>query len=258
MTEWDLDVRVEKVRTLEGVTALTVRPLLRGGRPSDGPLVLVVHGLGSRKERHLELCLLLARAGMTACALDACLHGERSTPEAAARCQAPGSPAFASFFTEAVSATAAELAPLAAHLGHVRYGVVGHSMGGFVALRAAVEDPRIEAVVSIAGSPDWAETARAAGLPPEAVAEAEALSPLGRADAFWPRPLLMLHGDADQTVPVGGQRRLHAALSAGAYAAAPDRLSFVEYPGVGHEFLPDMAERAADWMRRFLPTGDAD
>jgi len=257
MTEWDLNVRVEKVRTPEGVTALTVRPLSDGGRPADGPLVLVIHGLGSRKERHLELCLLLARAGITACALDACLHGERSTPEAAVLCQAPGSPAFASFFTEAVSATAAELAPLAAHLGHERYGVVGHSMGGFVALLAAVEDARVEAVVSIAGSPDWAATARAAGLPPGELTEAEALSPLRRADAYWPRPLLMLHGDADQTVPVGGHRRLHAALSAGAYAAAPDRLALVEYPGVGHDFLPNMAERSAEWMRRFLLSGQA-
>jgi dipeptidyl aminopeptidase/acylaminoacyl peptidase len=61
-----------------------------------------------------------------------------------------------------------------------------------------------------------------------------------------------LHGDADVTVPIDGARRLYVELSTTAYAADPERLSLVEYPGLGHEFVPDMVERSVAWMRRWM------
>jgi len=248
--EWGLRLRVDKVRTPEGVPVLMVAD---ADREAPGPLVLVVHGLRSRKERHLELCLRLARAGFTAAALDAAHHGERASSEDEAILAGPDTaPALAALFTRAIAETAGNLAGVARFLGHQRYGLVGHSMGAYIAFRAAVTDPLAAAVVAVSGNPDWAAQARGAGLAGEAIAPAGGGGPLTHAAAIYPRPLLMLHGDSDGTVPVTGVRTLYERLCVGPYCADRERVSLVEYPGVGHDLLPDMIERAAAWMERHL------
>jgi hypothetical protein len=252
-------IRIEKHRVQNAITCLTfcdeaVPPA--GGEEVDAcrPLVFVVHGLMSRKERHIELCLALARAGFLACTLDAHHHGERATPEASSRLSGALGLEFFGAFAEAVIGTAADLPILGDYFGAPRYGVIGHSMGGYVALRAGATDERVRVVVSIAGNPDWLllPDNAAAYLPPAIADLVRSESPLGQADRFWPRPLLMLHGTADTTVPIQGHRNLLAAVRP-RYAPDPARLDFVEYPGVGHEWLPDMAERAVAWMTRYLP-----
>lgn len=249
MEEWSLRLTARKVRTPEGVPALVVSDTER----PPGPLVLVVHGLRSRKERHWELCLELARAGFTAAALDAVGHGERATTEEAAALGQPDtSPALAALFGRAIVETVADLGVVARYLGYVSYGVIGHSMGGYVALKTACTDPAVAAAVSISGNPDWAGQAEAAGLPTDVVAAVRGQSPLTLADRFYPRPLLMLHGDADQVVPISGAQSLYHYLRDGPYSATPEAVSLVTYPGVGHDFLPDMVHRSVDWMQRFL------
>ena len=249
-------VRIEKHRVEGDIAVLTFEEVGVGEDltpPPPRPLVFVAHGLLSRKERHIELCLDLARAGFLACTLDARHHGERATPEAEACLAGEMNAAFLAAFAEAVVGTVADLGTLSAYFGRDRYGIVGHSMGGFIALKAAVSDPRAQVIVSIAGNPDWAGPAPpSAPLSPQQRAWIERESPLSLADRFWPRPLLLLHGTADEVVPVHGARALHAALRPRYAAGDPSRLALVEYPGVDHAFLPDMAARAVAWMARFL------
>lgn len=221
--------------------------------PTPRPLVFVAHGLLSRKERHIELCLDLARAGFLACTLDARHHGERATPEAEAGLSGEMNAAFLAAFAEAVVGTVEDLGTLADYFERDRYGVVGHSMGGFIALKAAVTDPRAAVIVSIAGNPDWAGLVPpGARLTPEQRAWLLRESPLALRDRFRPRPLLLLHGNPDEVVPVYGARALHAALRPRYDAEDPSRLALIEYPGAGHALLPDMAARAVDWIARFL------
>ncbi len=244
-------VRIEKHRVSGGIAALTFaaeeEEVGRGSRP----LVFVVHGLLSRKERHIELCLALAEAGYLACTLDARHHGERATPEATTFLGGGLGTEFLMTFAEVVLGTVADLGTLADYFGRDRYGLVGHSMGGYIALKTAVTDPRAAVIVSISGNPDWAAVPDGVTLPPVALEMARAESPLSYPDRFWPRPLLLLHGDADLMVPIHGHRALFSALQP-RYTKDLTRLSLVEYPGGGHEFIPDMAERAVAWMRRFL------
>lgn len=263
MREWSRLVRIEKHQAPHGIACLTFAD--EGASPLTRPLVFVVHGLLSRKERHSELCLDLAHAGFTACALDARSHGERATPEGVARLSGALNMEFLWAFADAVIGTAADLTAVADYLGHDGYGVIGHSMGGYVALRAGVTEERVRAVVSVAGNPDWsllpAGRDGAAGpfLPPEVAELARRESPLGQAARFFPRPVLMLHGASDTVVPIAGHRALHDALRSRYDDAGPemrDRLSLVEYPGVGHDWLPDMAARAVAWMTRYLPPAE--
>ena len=255
MRESQQTVRIERHRVGDDITVITFEAAdATDAAPTPTPrrpLVFVVHGLQSRKERHVELCLLLAEAGFLACTLDARHHGERATPETMALLGGRMSAGFALLFAEAVMGTAQDVGALADYFGRERYGLIGHSMGGYVALKTAVHDPRAAVVVSIAGNPDWTILPEGVFLPPEALMLARAESPITYPDRFWPRPLLLLHGDADPVVPVRGDRALHELLTP-RYAEDPGRLSLVEYPRVGHEFTPDMAARAVAWMTRYL------
>jgi len=68
-----------------------------------------------------------------------------------------------------------------------------------------------------------------------------------------PRPLLLMNGDKDDGSPVDGIRTLEIKVRP-AYAlsgAAPLFQSEV-YPGVGHEYLPEMWQKTLSWFNRHL------
>jgi acetyl esterase/lipase len=126
---------------------------------------------------------------------------------------------------------------------------IGHSAGGHLALWAAARG-LVTHAVSQAGVTDLAEAARrglSGGvvhelLPANAypLASPAELLPLGA-------PQLLVHGEDDDTVPVGLSRSYHAAA-----VAAGDRVDLVTLPGVGHyEHLdPSTAAWRAviDWL----------
>jgi dienelactone hydrolase len=118
-----------------------------------------------------------------------------------------------------------------------RVGLVGFSLGAFLALSvAAEEDVKIAAVVDFFG-----------GLPEERRARLTQLP-----------PTLILHGDQDQTVPVREARLLGEWL---AVHRSPGEVKI--YPGVDHVFakprggldwdaLRDAQERTAAFLERYL------
>jgi dienelactone hydrolase len=74
--------------------------------------------------------------------------------------------------------------------GHARVAIMGVSMGAYIALAAATVEPRLSAIVSILGSPDWTP----ADQDPAPFADLVRESPLRTPEAFPPRPLLLLNG----------------------------------------------------------------
>lgn len=108
-----------------------------------------------------------------------------------------------------------------------RVGLLGFSLGAYLALAEATFDPRVGAVVAFFG-----------GLP-------DALA--GRADRL--PPTLVLHGDADPVVPVAEARKLQALLERHDVAH-----EVVIYPGQGHSFH---GETARDAERRTVGFFDA-
>jgi acetyl esterase/lipase len=123
--------------------------------------------------------------------------------------------------------------------------LVGHSAGGHLALWAAGECAVAE-VVSLAGVCDL-EAAVAAQLGAGAVLDL--LGPDPGADVFAAAspiarlplsvPALLIHGDADDNVPIE-QSRSYAAAA----AAAGDRCRLLELPGADHFELVDPRGRA--------------
>jgi dienelactone hydrolase len=124
-----------------------------------------------------------------------------------------------------------------------RVGLVGFSLGAFLALTvAAEEDIRIAAVVDFFG-----------GLPEEQRARLKKLP-----------PALIIHGDQDNTVPVGEARFLGDWLAA---HQVPGEVKV--YEGVDHVFatthggldwstVRDAQRRTAAFLERYLKNGEID
>ena len=121
----------------------------------------------------------------------------------------------------------------------LRIGGLGLSMGGYALIQAASRDPRIESVVLEAVPPDVVETTRwqhrkwgavsvwpalwALRISPELLSRPNAET---RIAAIAPRPMLLISGDQDQTVPLPMTERMFDR------AADPKELWIV--PGAGH------------------------
>jgi carboxymethylenebutenolidase len=111
----------------------------------------------------------------------------------------------------------------------VPVGLVGFSLGGYLAVAAAGQDERVGAVVECFG-----------GLPDFAVGEFARMP-----------PVLILHGEADPVVPVSEAHRLAAWLAA---RGTPHQLHV--YAGLGHSFVgpsaTDALRRTAAFLTRHL------
>lgn len=151
---------------------------------------------------------------------------------------------------EDVEAAADAVARFGAPLDPARVVAVGHSAGGHLALWLAGTGT-VRAAVSLAGVCDLAGAAGeglgdgaavelAGGLPAERPEAYTLADPLGRLPTGVPQ--LLVHGDADDCVPVEQSRRY-----ARAAAAAGDRCELLELPDVGHFELID--PRDAAWRR---------
>ena len=101
---------------------LAVAEAGEGGRP-----LLLLHGFTGAKEDFTEWLDALAELGWHAVAPDHRGHGESSKPSAVE--------------AYSMSILAEDSTALADALGWTRYALLGHSMGGFVAQRMALEDP---------------------------------------------------------------------------------------------------------------------
>jgi alpha-beta hydrolase superfamily lysophospholipase len=137
-------------------------------------------------------------------------------------------------------------------------GVLGISMGAATALLEAADDPRVAAVVADSPFADLAAQVprrfgrgAAAGLAGryagwlggriigERVGNA---SPLRAIPRIAPRPVLLIHGDADRVIPDADSRALYAA------AGEPKQLWVV--PGAGH--VEAFGCERAEYERRVL------
>ena len=105
-------------------------------------------------------------------------------------------------------------------------GLIGFSNGGILATGASTLDPKVTAAVIYYGTDPWPLKTKAERYP----------------------PLLVLHGDADQIIPVENGKQLAAEAKA---LGAP--VDLVIYPGQSHGFGADFGKKdAVDALARSI------
>jgi uncharacterized protein len=146
--------------------------------------------------------------------------------------------------------------------GFTRIGAFGHSLGGAVALLAAAEDARLQAVAAQAPFADLTELGREAyaGLGPLKYPLVELMRLWSRiflggditrpspeaAAARLAIPILLLHSRDDEQVPFAHAERLREALARNPAAA------FVFGRGLHNAPAPDSARRVVEFFRQHL------
>ncbi|HET6386574.1 MAG TPA: alpha/beta fold hydrolase [Armatimonadota bacterium] len=219
------------------------------------PLILCVHGLGGSKDHFLPFAMSLAARGFVVALVDAVNHGERRHPDFENVVESR----FLPFFHECVMGTADEIPELLNALqsrpgiAPGSAGMTGFSMGGYITFRACCIESRLAAAAPCGASGDWSVDSLVPGafVNPVLRQMVEAVNPAAHVDRFPPRALLIQNGVLDDTVPITQARRF---LERGrpAYASCPDRLRWIEYPDLGHQFAPAMQDQVERWMVRWL------
>lgn len=225
---------IDLVSGRERVPAIWLTP----SRSERVPAALLLHGFSSSKERMAQAIgrALLAH-GVASLSLDLPFHGER---EGADR-EIPKNPlALVGAWKTAVAESRAATAWLTAQpeTDAARVGIVGYSLGGFLALMTAAEEDRLR-VVALAAAGDLPDRT------PYAALVRSLVDPLRAASQLEGRPLLLVNGRRDTTTRPAQAERLFAA------AREPKTLRW--YEG-GHWPPPAAIEGAAKWMAAELTT----
>jgi dienelactone hydrolase len=128
--------------------------------------------------------------------------------------------------------------------------LVGSSMGGFIANGIFATQQDLGGLVNINGSGSFLFTEnlfRKMQHREELSIEEEQLfkkyDPVGRKNGS--APVLLLHGDSDQTIPIDGQKEYYKYLT-----EVEDRntADLYIYKGINHEFTMDMIKDVITWL----------
>jgi len=231
--------RVELKFSREGEPGIPALLLLSESAPAPGAVLL--HGYSSRKE-HMAQALggELLRHGIASLAIDLPLHGSRADPLQAQSARNPL--AIARHWRQALDDAALALGYLGARkeIDSTRLALVGYSLGSFLAIAVAADEPRVHAVVLAAGGD------LPTGTPLSALARAIA-DPIRAVRRLAGRPLLMVNGRRDPTVRPDQAERLFAA------AAEPQTISWWD---AGHVLPAAATAEAARWLAVQLQPSD--
>jgi len=74
--------------------------------------------------------------------------------------------------------------------------------------------------------------------------------PLNNLNNLNNRPLLMIHGDVDTSVPLIGQKNFYT--EAKKYYKDNKKIELYEVPGVDHHITINMVEKAIRWLKKYL------
>ncbi len=204
---------------------------------TPAPAALLLHGYTSRKEHMSEgVGAALLERGIASLSIDLPLHGTRNDPVQA---QASRNPlALVKIWRQALSECSLSLRYLAARpeVDGDRLAVAGYSLGSFLAVLVAAQEPSVRALVLASGGD------LPSGTPLAAVARTVA-DPLRAIRKLDGRPLLMVHGRGDRTIRPDQAERLFAA------AQDPKEL---RWWNAGHILPPAAIGYAADWLAENL------
>jgi dienelactone hydrolase len=202
-----------------GSGANVTSTLYTPGNQPDGKrhaAVILVHGLGGNKDQLAMLAVMLAQKGYVALCIDAAGHGDRPK-YIATNDNALAVGPFRSMIAQTVQdlRCAVDVLAVRKDIDTGRIGYVGASLGGIIGSRCIADEPRVACATILAAGGnlgqllatsqiEGAKKSRAGKkIDPVAIQkelnDVDPAKHIGRAKA---RPMLYLHGDKDDVVPV--------------------------------------------------------
>ena len=194
--------------------------------------VLFYHGLGASKDKQMKELEDLASLGFLAVGIDNVGHGDRKFDDFEERFSETNTGRVNNIIS-AVRETAAEINLLINGLLdkkmviNSKIGIVGISMGAFIAYAIPMLDDRPKTMVAILGSPTL---------------EGVSISSSNEIEKFHNLSLLSMNAGKDRVVPPEQTRELHLKLKE-FYPDYNSRFKYIEYPDSGHFMEED------DWNK---------
>lgn len=219
------------------------------------PTIIFYHGWGSNKESQKFRGFTLASFGFQVILPDSIYHGERN-PVDHEKVENMGK-----YFWEVIlnnikeSETLVQAAIEKCQADPNRIGVAGHSMGGYTASGFFSNNEKIKALAVLNGSCSWNYTneqfaelfhIKESPIAPRDQEKIDELDPYNRIEKLKNRPMLILHGEADEVVPVQGQRLFYQKMSEN---NATSHLKYVEYPRLNHYVTTNMMEEVIGFFQ---------
>jgi len=207
--------------------------------PLPAPAALLLHGFTLDKQRMAESAgIALLGWGVCSLAIDLPLHGERYRAVNLASIRTPFE--LLGRWRGALEECRLALAYLGTRpdVDAGRIALVGYSLGAFLGLTVAAREPSVCALVVAAGGdlPDYI---------PFASMVRSVADPLQLVKALGGRPLLVVHGRYDRTIPPQHAERLFEA------AVEPKELRWWD---AGHILPAEAISDAASWLAARLLT----
>lgn len=212
------------------------------------PTVFLYHGFASQKENYSLIAEIFSLYGFRVIVPDAPLHGQRIAERH-----------LQDDFWPIIVQSVEEFPILFQYVAD-SYGVspsksavYGSSMGGFIATGIFGQHPDLSALVSVNGSGAWTvsegQFRSMQGRPPATEEELHSLQlfdPVNRVAHGLKSSVLLLHGDADTTIPIEGQRVFYERLCELGWPT--DNVAFQAFSGVNHQVTTGMFEVALRWL----------
>lgn len=211
--------------------------LLLPDNQHPAPAALLLHGYSSRKEHMADgVGQALLKQGIASLAIDLPLHGTRHDPLQSQSLRNPLE--ILKHWRAAIREAQLSIRYLGARreIDNTRIAIAGYSLGSFLSVIVAAQEPTIRAVVLAAGGDLPANT-------PFAGIARTVVDPLRAVRKLEGRPLLLVHGRWDRTVLPEQAERLYAA------AREPKELRWWD---AGHILPPAAISDAALWLAAAL------
>ncbi len=245
---------------ISGIPVIELRPEteIKGG-------IIFYHGWSSSKENQIFRASTIASHGYCVLVPDAAFHGNRGEIDY------DDEEVLARYFFPILIKSVRESEDLLNYFVDKlkvkkSFGVIGHSMGGFIAGGVIVADDRVNTMINVNGSCAWAKTRdllleeQGAAASPAKKAnllniegeqvDIENFDPYYNISKLAQRPILMLHGEEDTSVPYVAQNYFYK--KARKYYEREENIKLELYENLNHYFTTGMLESSIGWFNNNL------
>jgi alpha-beta hydrolase superfamily lysophospholipase len=218
------------------------------------PAVVLYPRLHANKESLDAEARSLMENGFAAVVVDPPHHGYRRSPLLDEMARATGDDAHR-IFLRIIHEARQEAQLLCYQLigrGHPWVGIAGISLGAFIALCTAFDEPNYNAVVSILGSPNLKPTS---GVVPDDMRYLVDDNPMREVMRFRYRPMFLATAGGDEQAPPEASRRLYEMLQC-VHECRRECFVYREYPESGQwmrdEDWHDVWQSALEFLRKAI------